>query len=171
MPNRPNVLPPLLAILNFALMIFALTLLYLLFGDSVVTAFRNRPVPIERKAYQPGPGGKTSGVDDDKVVNGIHVQTGLIYGEGFDIVRGTCTACHSAKLVTQNRATREGWTEMIRWMQAKQGLWDLGANEPIILSYLAKNYAPEEVGRRPNLDVEAIEWYVLDLDKEEKMAN
>lgn len=168
MPNRPNVLPPLLAILNFALIVFALTLLYLLFGDSVVTALRNRPVPIERQAYQPGKGGNTSGIDDDKVVNGIHVQTGLIYGEGFDIVRGTCTACHSAKLVTQNRATREGWTEMIRWMQAKQGLWDLGANEPVILNYLAKNYAPEEMGRRPNLDVEAIEWYVLDLDKEDK---
>jgi len=55
---------------------------------------------------------------------------------------------------------------MIRWMQAKQGLWDLGPNEPVILDYLAANYAPEEIGRRANLDVEGIEWYVLDLEAE-----
>ena len=75
-------------------------------------------------------------------------------------------ACHSAKLVTQNRATRDGWEEMIRWMQAKQGLGDLGANEPVILDYLAANYAPEEIGRRANLNVESIKWYVLDLESQ-----
>ena len=103
--------------------------------------------------------------DFDKVVDGIHVQTGLVYAEGFDIVRGTCTACHSAKLVTQSRATREGWIEMIRWMQATQELWDLGDQEPIIVDYLSKHYAPEKIGRRANLDVNAVEWYVLDLEE------
>jgi len=78
----------------------------------------------------------SDGDDDfDKVVNGIHVQTGLVYDEGFDIVRAACTACHSAKLVTQNRATEEGST----------------------------HYAPEEIGRRQNLDVAAIEWYILEV--------
>jgi hypothetical protein len=48
-------------------------------------------------------------------------------------------------------------------MQAKQGLWDLGASEPVILDYLATNYAPEEIGRRANLDMDAIKWYVLEL--------
>lgn len=166
MSNRTDVLPPLLALLNFALMIFALVLLYLLFGDSVMNSFNNQPVPMEQSAYRPGNGGGGA-VDQDEVKDGIHVATGLVYAEGFDIVRGTCTACHSAKLVTQNRATREGWTEMIRWMQASQGLWDLGANEPVILNYLATNYAPKDIGRRANIDVDAIEWYVLDLDKEE----
>ncbi|WP_020570805.1 hypothetical protein [Neolewinella persica] len=166
MSKRPDVLPPMLAILNLALMAFALVLLFLLFGDSVMQSFRNRPVPMDMTAYRPGSG--TGGMaDEDQIKDGIHVATGLIYAEGFDIVRGTCTACHSAKLVTQNRATREGWTEMIRWMQAKQGLWDLGANEPIILSYLATNYAPEDIGRRASIDVDAIEWYVLDLEKEQ----
>jgi len=51
---------------------------------------------------------------------------------------------------------------MIRWMQETQGLWQLGKNEPIILDYLAKHYAPEEVVRRPGLDVAAIEWYILE---------
>ena len=49
---------------------------------------------------------------------------------------------------------------MIRWMQASQGLWDLGPNEEIIVSYLAKNYAPEKKGRRANL--QDIEWYKLE---------
>lgn len=100
--------------------------------------------------------------EEDQIENGIHVPTGLIVAEGFEQVRTTCTACHSAKLVTQNRATREGWKEMIRWMQETQGLWQLGEQEEVILDYLAANYAPQETGRRANLDVEAIEWYVLE---------
>ncbi|PHI20996.1 hypothetical protein CEQ90_04735 [Lewinellaceae bacterium SD302] len=96
-----------------------------------------------------------------------HPETGLIYAEGYELVKANCTVCHSAKLVTQNRASRQGWAEMIDWMQRTQGLWELGANEPKILDYLAEHYAPEETGRRANLDVEAIEWYVLDLEKDE----
>ncbi|MEM7573785.1 MAG: hypothetical protein AAF433_12830 [Bacteroidota bacterium] len=103
--------------------------------------------------------------DSDRVVDGIHLETGLIYAEGFDMVRGTCTACHSAKLVTQNRATKEGWTQMIRWMQQTQGLWELGESESTIVNYLAKHYGPQEVGRRANLEVEALEWYVLELEE------
>jgi len=102
--------------------------------------------------------------DIDKIENGIHVQTGLIYAEGFQEVRATCTACHSAKLVTQNRATREGWESMIDWMQETQGLWELGAIEPIILDYLSKHYAPQKSNRRKNLDLKEIEWYILELE-------
>lgn len=77
------------------------------------------------------------------------------------LVVANCTGCHSGKLVTQNRATREGWTNMIRWMQRTQNLKDLGPDEQKILDYLTKNYAPAEQGRRANLEVE--EWYELDL--------
>lgn len=84
---------------------------------------------------------------------------GLIRGDGYLVVKQNCTTCHSDKLITQNRATREGWENMIRWMQRTQNLWDLGANEPIILNYLARNYAPEHIGRRKPL--EQIEWYEL----------
>ncbi|MFT5166742.1 MAG: hypothetical protein ACI8P3_001974 [Saprospiraceae bacterium] len=101
--------------------------------------------------------------DPDKIENGIHVQTGLIYATGFDQVRAHCTVCHSAKLVTQNRATKEGWEQMIQWMQATQGLWDLGANQDRIIDYLATNYAPEQKGRRENLNIEEVEWYILNL--------
>ncbi len=99
-------------------------------------------------------------IDFSKVENGIHVATGLIDDEGMMAVIGSCTPCHSAKLITQNKATKDGWISMIRWMQAKQGLWDLGENEKIIVNYLAKNYAPEEKGRRANL--EDIEWYRIE---------
>ena len=77
----------------------------------------------------------------------------------LEVIQQNCTACHSARLIVQNRATREGWQSMIEWMQATQNLWDLGQNEEIILDYLVKNYAPESKGRRANL--ESIEWYRL----------
>lgn len=83
----------------------------------------------------------------------------LVNGQGLAVVKTHCTSCHSAKLIVQNRATREGWLNMIRWMQQTQNLWDLGESEEIILNYLSTHYAPEEKGRRENL--KDIEWYEL----------
>lgn len=101
--------------------------------------------------------------DWDRIENGIHIRTGLHADPNLKIVVSACTSCHSAKLITQNRATRDGWESMIRWMQATQGLADLGVSEPRILDYLATYYAPIDTGRRKNLDVDAIEWYVLEI--------
>jgi hypothetical protein len=100
----------------------------------------------------------------DKVVDGIHIRTGFYDDPNLKTVIASCTSCHSAKLVTQNRATRAGWKSMIVWMQETQGLPDLGKSEPIILDYLAKYYAPKATGRRKNIDVDAIDWYVLNID-------
>jgi hypothetical protein len=75
--------------------------------------------------------------------------TGLVIGEHYEIVRAHCTACHSGKLVTQNRMTRENWLTTIRWMQKSQGLWPLGAQESKILDYLELHYSPIESSRRP----------------------
>ena len=96
----------------------------------------------------------------DEVIDGVHVSTGLKAEEGFKLVQSNCTPCHSAKLITQNRATRDGWKSTIVWMQEKQNLWPLGENEEKILDYLAANYAPEDKGRRENLS--NIEWYTLE---------
>jgi len=155
---------PLLVLINLGFVLCLGLFGYLVFGDMLAPMFEPAAVYVK-----PANGSRGGGsVDDfDKVVNSIHVQTGLVYAEGFDVVRATCTACHSAKLVTQNRATREGWIQMIRWMQETQGLWDLGKNEKTIVDYLAKHYAPEDVGRRANLDIAAIEWYILELDDED----
>jgi hypothetical protein len=98
-------------------------------------------------------------LDSADVVNGIHQPTGLIVDTGVEDVMMTCGACHSLSLVTQNRADRDGWKDIIVWMQETQKLWDLGQKEDVILDYLAKNYAPKNEGRRPNIEIN--EWYPL----------
>ncbi|MEO0734959.1 MAG: hypothetical protein AAFZ52_19130, partial [Bacteroidota bacterium] len=138
------------------LVVTVVALIYGLVGDSLAASLQ--PVALHPRAGQTPPS-----TDADRVKDGIHLATGLAYdAKAFKIVRAVCTNCHSAKLVTQNRATRAGWKEMIRWMQATQDLWDLGGDEDLILDYLAKYYAPEAVGRRAAL--EEVEFYILELD-------
>lgn len=67
-------------------------------------------------------------------------QTGLVIDKGYELVKGQCTICHSARLITQAGKTRDGWVHSIRWMQRTQGLWDLGPYESQILDYLSANY-------------------------------
>jgi cytochrome c1 len=98
----------------------------------------------------------------NEVEGGIHLPTGLIADEHFDLVINNCTACHSADLIKQNHLTADGWISIIRWMQEKQNLWDLGPNEDEIVAYLAKNYAPTKQGRRKNLTIAKNDWYELE---------
>ena len=82
--------------------------------------------------------------------------TGFPEGLGRELVVQQCTVCHSGKLVQQNRATREGWREILRWMQRSQNLWVLPPDmENRILAYLATHFGrPGEADeyRRPPLD-------------------
>ena len=76
----------------------------------------------------------------------------LVDGEGVNLVRGHCSACHSLSIVTSQRGDRQYWLNLIRWMQATQNLWQIPKeHEEAILTYLAKHYAETEWGRRPNL--------------------
>ncbi len=151
-----------LIVQTISAIVFAVVGLFLFaLFQPALTGWFDKPAPISAEEIQRRQAEKEN--DLDRVEGGIHLETGLIAAEGWETVRATCTACHSAKLVTQNKATREGWKNMIRWMQETQGLWELGDQEATILDYLAANYAPEESSRRANLDVEAIEWYILDL--------
>lgn len=100
--------------------------------------------------------------DPERVQDGIHLGTGLKYDQNFAVVRGACTTCHSAKLIIQNRQNRDGWKNLIDWMQETQGLVDLGDSESPILDYLSEHYAPKETGRRPNLNLTEIEWYLFE---------
>ena len=129
-------------------------LIYLLI-DPGLTAFRPGPEIASVAVAEP-----ETEEDFDKIENGVHLRTGFVEGEGLMTVVNNCTNCHSAKLVTQNRMSREGWEATIRWMQETQNLWDLGQNEAIIVEYLATHYAPEKKGRRQNL--QDLEWYVLE---------
>jgi Quinohemoprotein amine dehydrogenase A, alpha subunit, haem binding len=49
----------------------------------------------------------------------------LPQGPQRDVVEDTCTACHSAAIILQNRMNRKRWDETITWMQNEQGLMDL----------------------------------------------
>lgn len=82
--------------------------------------------------------------------------TGLTIAPGFKVVSVQCTVCHSAKIITANRADREGWLAMIRWMQETQGLWPLGDNEELVLDYLSSYYGPMNSGRRRPLPVDLL---------------
>ena len=89
-------------------------------------------------------------------------QTGLIVDQGWELVRAHCGGCHSHKLVTSQRADRQTWLDIIRWMQATQNLWQFDpATETGILDYLAKNYPPQANRRRapipPGLMPEQVE--------------
>ncbi|WP_416866487.1 MAG: cytochrome C [Imperialibacter sp.] len=146
----------LIGILSLAL-ILSLGAAYLFFF------YKPSPKPVLTKQETATPVAKVEAVAP-KAENGtIDEETGFIIDAGWELAKTNCTNCHAATLVTQNRATREGWEGMIRWMQRTQKLWDLGENEAAILDYLAKNYAPENKGRRPNLT--DVEWYELEGTK------
>jgi len=79
----------------------------------------------------------------------IDPLTGFKMTGDWELVRGNCTACHSARLITQQRGTSQQWLAMIRWMQKKQNLWQFDpGTEDRIIAYLAENYPPDAARRR-----------------------
>ncbi|MCY7353142.1 MAG: hypothetical protein LH606_21210 [Cytophagaceae bacterium] len=121
-----------------------IALVFLFFGVAVVF----RPAGMDVAALRP----------PIFLADSLDAETGLKVAPGLPLVKIHCTGCHSTKLITQFSATRQGWLDRIRWMQATQKLWDLGESEPPILDYLAKNYPlVERVERRPPL--KDIRWY------------
>jgi len=79
----------------------------------------------------------------------LDAYTGLKMSDDWELVRNNCIACHSPKLITQQRGSKDQWLNMIRWMQAKQNLWQFDPDtESRIISYLANNYPPQDDRRR-----------------------
>lgn len=79
----------------------------------------------------------------------VDAFTGLIIAPDWEIVRNNCIACHSSKLITQQRGSETQWLNMIRWMQDKQNLWQFDPEtENKIIAYLATNYPPRADQRR-----------------------
>ena len=79
----------------------------------------------------------------------VDEATGLIVSPGWQLVRAHCGGCHSHQLVTGQRADRQSWLDMIRWMQAPQNLWQFDREtEAGILDYLAEHYPPQPNRRR-----------------------
>ncbi len=79
----------------------------------------------------------------------VDEKSGLIIAQGWQVVRAHCGGCHSHKLVTSQRADRQTWLDIIRWMQSTQNLWQFDAKtESTILDYLSANYPPQQQRRR-----------------------
>ena len=79
----------------------------------------------------------------------IDPATGLRIADDWELVRNNCVACHSPRLITQQRGSEAQWLAMIRWMQEKQNLWQFDpATEDRIVTYLAENYPPQADRRR-----------------------
>lgn len=82
----------------------------------------------------------------------VDPESGFVIDEHWEVVKATCTACHSSRLVIGQRGSRDTWKGIIRWMQATQGLWQFQPEmEDQILTYLATNYPPGQAYRRKPL--------------------
>lgn len=156
--NTDGLIKASLRMINISLMVIAFAFAYLIksqFPPSFIAkhfgASEDQEHVVTNDTYIP-----PFELDASEVKNNIHIPTGLIVDKGVQDVMVTCQSCHSLDIVMQNRADRQGWKDLIVWMQETQNLWDL-PNEGIILDYLSKNYAPKNTGRRKNL--EDLEWY------------
>lgn len=136
-----------LAYLALTVLVASLALLYFKVYDPTFSILKNNSESL------------TELMDEDKIVDGIHVRTGFVDDKGLMTVVNNCTNCHSAQLVIQNRMNADRWNATIKWMQETQGLWPLRENQKIIVDYLVRNYPPIEKGRRASLS--NIEWYEL----------
>jgi hypothetical protein len=82
----------------------------------------------------------------------IDPLTGLRMTGDWQLVRNNCVGCHSAKVITQQSGTESHWLGLIRWMQAKQNLWQFEPEtEQRIIAYLAENYPPQADRRRAQI--------------------
>ena len=145
---------PIFNLLNILIRLTSITLLSILFlgAFTLYLAKFYEPKRIEPEVANSSLKQQTEVTEHDFIID-----------EGYELVVANCTNCHSAKLVTQNRATAEGWKNTIVWMQETQNQWDLGEYEDKIVAYLARNYAPTQQGRRKNL--ERVEWYNLEPEQ------
>lgn len=76
----------------------------------------------------------------------VDPQTDLIMGDGYQMVKKYCVRCHSTSRIVTIREDREGWFDIIRWMQEEKGLETLSKEtETIMLDYLTTRYGTQSV--------------------------
>lgn len=145
---------------NLVLVSVSVILLLMLVAAGYFIVRNYFPEELQTQVIEPEQSATTS---SSHVIDGKDQETGLIAQGDYMMVKQTCTACHSSELILKAHFSHDVWIEKIRWMQAKQKLWDLGSNEKPILAYLAKYYGPDSVHvdfRRPPLT--DIKWYKLE---------
>ncbi len=63
-------------------------------------------------------------------------------GKDKNLVIAFCSPCHSVKLVSQNRMTRNNWDKTLLWMEKKQNMHPLPSDiRKKILDYLETNFS------------------------------
>jgi hypothetical protein len=69
---------------------------------------------------------------------------GLPEAPGREEVFYLCDACHSIRLVTQQRLSRQRWDQLLDWMVEEQGMPELAPEDRgLILDYLATHYGQD----------------------------
>lgn len=64
-------------------------------------------------------------------------------GPGREEVFYACYACHSFRIITQQRLPESTWDELMDWMVEKQGMPPLSPEDrKLIVAYLAKHFSP-----------------------------
>ena len=65
-------------------------------------------------------------------------------GAGREEVEIYCAACHSLKIVVQQRLSRDAWDETLVWMVEEQAMDPLSRDErKLVLDYLATHFNAE----------------------------
>lgn len=95
----------------------------------------------------PGPLAAQDGQQAQEEVDETLAQ--LPEGEGREEVSIYCGACHSLRLVTQQRLPRYRWEELLVWMNEKQGMERLDADEEqLVIDYLAEHFGTPKRRRK-----------------------
>lgn len=77
---------------------------------------------------------------------------GMPPGPGREKVYYLCGACHSIKIVQQQRLSRERWDKLLVWMVEEQGMPELEANErSLLIDYLGEHYGQDRSAPAANL--------------------
>ena len=142
--------------LRWLVMGVGLVVVFILVGGSYALFFKKNQV-----AYVEQSANDTDWEEEDyEIENGREIGTGLLVDKNWTLIKRHCTQCHTTKIITQNRASREGWASMILWMQETQNLWDLGEDLEGVLDYLARNYGVADEGFSSEMIIQ--EWYEIE---------
>ena len=67
---------------------------------------------------------------------------GLPETDGVELVHALCSACHSIRLVTQQRVTEARWHYLLDWMVTEHSMPELPPEDrALVLAYLTRHYS------------------------------
>jgi cytochrome c5 len=72
--------------------------------------------------------------------------SGLPRNEGYELVAGFCSGCHSMQIVMQQRHDARAWNTLLDWMET-QGMPAPAPDErATLVAYLARNFGDQAAG-------------------------